>query len=68
VVSINFSDCFILLNFITVIITSYQCFSGNPKLHINAINKKCIAKACEGEPSLQNALTLAANSLRLVIL
>ncbi|KAK3738646.1 hypothetical protein QZH41_010836 [Actinostola sp. cb2023] len=38
--------------------------SGNPKLHINAINKNCVPKSCQGEPSLQNTLSLAAQSLR----
>ncbi|XP_028516675.1 general transcription factor IIH subunit 2 isoform X2 [Exaiptasia diaphana] len=38
--------------------------SGNPKLHINAIKKSCVVKACQGEPSLQNTLSLAAQSLR----
>ncbi|XP_031575116.1 general transcription factor IIH subunit 2-like [Actinia tenebrosa] len=38
--------------------------SGNPKLHIKALQKACLPKMCQGEPSLQNSLLVAANSLR----
>ena len=37
--------------------------TGNPKRHIQAL-EKCKDKSCVKEPSVQNALEVAANTLR----
>lgn len=38
--------------------------SGNPRVHIAALSKKEAPNVCQGEPSLQNALETAKQSLR----
>ena len=39
---------------------------GNPRMHISHLQKLRESK-CEGEPSLQNALSLAADTLKWVL-
>lgn len=41
-------------------------FTGNPQLHINTL-QKAATKQCQGEPSLQNAIDTAIQSLRSVV-
>ena len=37
--------------------------TGNPQLHISSL-RKAASKACTGEPSLQNSMETAVQSLR----
>ena len=44
-------------------LSSLSSCTGNPQLHISSL-RKAASKACTGEPSLQNAMEVAIQSLR----
>ena len=44
-------------------LSSLSTCSGNPQLHTSSLHKAA-SKACTGEPSLQNAMEVAIQSLR----
>lgn len=44
-------------------LSSLSTCTGNPQLHTSSL-RKAASKACTGEPSLQNAMEVAIQSLR----